>query len=171
MREGAVIHRFAGASTLSIACVVLKFRVHLIQTDCSTTLNDVTSNKTSALRSKSAPLARLSAFVLLVLVAYGAIAGAAHNHGTRLPAQLRAGTHETVFDDSGGAETSSRRLTENGECLVCQLQNHLFSGLLNALPQIAPPVTPGAYAPHTVHFSFSETHAPRRGRAPPTSLS
>ncbi|MBV9960086.1 MAG: hypothetical protein JO360_16790, partial [Acidobacteria bacterium] len=125
----------------------------------------MTSNKTSALCSKPAPLARLSACVLLVLVAYGAIAGAAHNHGTRLLTQLRAGASEAVFSDSGDADASSRRLPEHDECLVCQLQNHLFSGLLNALPQVAPPDTPRVFTTQTVHFSFSETHAPRRGRA------
>jgi hypothetical protein len=115
-------------------------------------------------------LARLSAFVLLVLVAYGAIAGAAHNHGTRLQTQLRAGASEPVFSDSGDGNSSSRRLPENDECLVCQLQHHLFSGLLSALPQVAPPVTLSAFAPQTIHFSFSQTLAPKRGRAPPTSL-
>jgi hypothetical protein len=112
----------------------------------------------------------VSAFVLLVLVAYGAIAGAAHNHGNITP-QLRAGITEQAFSNPGDANSSSKKQLDKDECLICQLQHNLFSGLLNTLPQAAPPVTEFAFAPQLPTQSLSQTLTPRRGRAPPTSLS
>jgi hypothetical protein len=113
---------------------------------------------------------RLSAFALLVLVAYGAIAGAAHNHGNA-DLRLRAGITVPAFSDPGDAGSTSKKQLDNDECLICQLQHNLFSGLLNALPQVAPPSTEFAFAAQHHQHSSSQTLTPRRGRAPPTSLS
>jgi hypothetical protein len=111
----------------------------------------------------------VSAFVLLVLVVYGAIAGAAHNHGNAA-LRLQAGITEQAFSNPGDANSSTKKLPDNDECLICQLQHNLFSGLLNALPQAAPPVTEFAFAPQVHTHSLSQTLTPRRGRAPPLSL-
>lgn len=130
----------------------------------------MTCNNTLASPRQSALFQRVCAFVLLVFVAYGAIAGAAHNHGN-VTLQLRAGNTGQECIDSGDGNSSSRKMPNGGECLVCQLHRNLHSGLLSAVPQISAPVTQFAFAPQAQPGVVSQTYTPRRGRAPPTSLS
>jgi len=114
--------------------------------------------------------ARLMAFVLLVLVTCGAIGSAAHTHSNGAQA-FRAHAATASFSEPGDTNSSSKSMPGSGECLVCQLHQNLFSGLLTALPYIAPPVAHGTHAVATDSRFHSQTRAPRRGRAPPTSLS
>ncbi len=157
------------ASILTVPRAVLKYWLSPNASDCSITLNNVTSNRLTLSR-QPALFARVSAFVLLVLVAYGAVAGAAHNHGNA-DLRLQAGITEPAYSNPGDADSSTKKLPDNDECLICQLQHNLFSGLLNALPQVAPPPTEFAFATQLQQPSSSQTLTPRRGRAPPTSLS
>jgi hypothetical protein len=110
------------------------------------------------------------AFVLLVLVTCGAIGSSAHTHNNGSP-KFTANAATPSFSESGDTNSSSKSMPGSGECLVCQLHQNLFSGLLTALPYIAPPVAHGTHAVATDACFHSQTYAPRRGRAPPTSLS
>jgi hypothetical protein len=107
------------------------------------------------------------AFVLLVLISYGATAEAAHRHGNALP-ERRAELAATFSspDDTNSSSQSSR---PNGECLICQLHQHLFVSLLNALPQMLPPPVQSVRSPATAVSYLSHTDTPQRGRAPPTA--
>lgn len=128
-------------------------------------LNHVTSNTASTLRREHAPFARLLAFVLLLFIGYGATAEAAHKHGNILPAG-RAGDATTLGNpgDSNPLSESSRK---SGECLICQLHQHLFATLFNVQPLIAPPPAQLARSAAAAISYLSQTDAPRRGRAPP----
>jgi len=119
---------------------------------------------------QSARFRRVCAFAMLVFVAFGAIAGAAHNHGNFGP-QSSAKNTGLKCSDLGDGGTSSRQIPNGGECLVCQLHRNLYSGLLSASPQIAAPVTQFAFVAKTQPGVISQTNTPQRGRAPPTSLS
>jgi hypothetical protein len=161
------INCFDDMPASSMLAAMLKLSRH---PDFSITLNNVTSNNTLVLNKQPTLFARVSAFVLLVLVAYGAIAGAAHSHGTVTP-QLRPGATEPTVSSSNDPNSSSKQSPKSGDCLVCQLQQHLYSGLLSALPHVAPPLTQFAFARPTGTRCSTQTYAPRRGRAPPISLS
>ena len=110
------------------------------------------------------------AFVLLALVTFGAIAGATHNHGHFIP-QSRADFSEPTLVDTGATDSSSKKLPSNGDCLVCQLHQNLYAGLIGALPQVLAPSAQLGFASFNQHQILSPNYAPQRGRAPPTSVS
>jgi Protein of unknown function (DUF2946) len=129
----------------------------------------VTGNTESTLRRQGAPLARLLAFALLLFIGYGATAEVAHKHGNIL-SDGRASS-ATTLSHQGDANSSSETSRRSGECLICQLHQHLFSSLLNAPPLVAPPTAQMARSAADTISYLLQTDAPRRGRAPPpTSL-
>lgn len=130
----------------------------------------MTSKTGSLTRRKSAPLARLLAFVLLAFVAYTATAESVHRHGgLSLVAQGSSVPAITSPDDSGSLVNDSRA---TGECLICQLRQQLSFSLLNAPSLNIAPEVQLARVIASALPSFSGTTAPQRGRAPPlTSLS
>jgi hypothetical protein len=138
--------------------------------NCSIKLKLVTSNNSylSANPRTHAPLARMLAFVLLVFISYGATAGAAHRHGNILKS-VRAPAAATM-SGAGNSGSTAKDTGTSGECLMCRLHQHLFAGLLHNLPGFIPPTVQPINA--TVAFIpyFSQTNAPRRGRAPPTAF-
>ncbi|MGA9998216.1 MAG: hypothetical protein WBP93_22575 [Pyrinomonadaceae bacterium] len=127
----------------------------------------MTSSNQLKTGSRHAPLTRMLAFALLVLVTFSATAEAVHKHGNL------AGVREAVSSASiSNAPDSNSRLrnTQTGaECLICQLHQHLFATVLNRPPHIAPPQTQHVQAQATATSYLSQTDAPRRGRAPPLS--
>jgi hypothetical protein len=136
--------------------------------DCSIKLDKVTSNTASTSRRRRATLARLTAFVLLLFISYGATAEVAHKHCSVLPAG-RADVAKTTISNPSDANTSSERSRNGGECLICQLHQHLFTSLLNTLPQIAPPPAQFVRLPAAAVSYHVQLDAPQRGRAPPTT--
>ncbi|HEV7373731.1 MAG TPA: DUF2946 family protein [Pyrinomonadaceae bacterium] len=121
--------------------------------------------RSSALRTKHAPLARLLAFVLLVLVTYSATAEAAHKHGNLMLA--RASQTAPAFgtnNDDGSALKDSRTFSD---CLICQLHQHLSISLFSSLPQVVAPLAQIARTPAAELSYLSQSDTPRRGRAPP----
>ncbi|HEX8707512.1 MAG TPA: DUF2946 family protein [Pyrinomonadaceae bacterium] len=116
-----------------------------------------------------APFARLLALALLVFIAYGATAEAAHKH-CNLPSGRAAGAAASI--GKSGDEDSSQTLARSAaECLICQLHQHLFVNLFSALPQLAAPPVLALKAPADAISQLGRTDAPRRGRAPPFRLS
>ena len=146
------------------------FIVHADIRNCSTKLKLVTSNnkQIAATPRTHAPLARVLAFVLLVLISYGATAGAAHRHGNIL-INARADAAVTM-SGSGNSGSTAKDNGTSGECLMCRLHQHLIAGLLHNPPGFIPPTVQLVRAPVASISYFSQTNAPRRGRAPPTAF-
>jgi hypothetical protein len=108
------------------------------------------------------------AFVLLMLITYGATAGAAHKHGNILPGSRAAVA--TTMSDASDPGSRAKDTGANAECLMCRLHQHLFAGLLHIVPGfILPSVQLIRLAVAPVSY-FSQADAPRRGRAPPPAL-
>jgi hypothetical protein len=102
-------------------------------------------------------------YLLLFLIAYGSTVAAVHSHGPVTPD--RPGV--TAVTDAGGSQSSDKGHSQHRECSMCQFQQQLFNGLVDA-PSFAP--TPSAQIasvdiPAVVCPSISTT--PRRDRAPP----
>ncbi|MBD0371661.1 MAG: hypothetical protein ICV60_12545 [Pyrinomonadaceae bacterium] len=125
----------------------------------------MTSKTTQAgSRFAPAPLARVLAFVLLAFVTHSATLEVVHQHGNILAA---SSAYSASFVDVSTDHSSTESSGSTGECLICQLHQHLFSTLLISIPGIAPPQSEEAIATHTTVSSPSESSAPTRGRAPP----
>lgn len=129
----------------------------------------MTTKNTLAPNSNAALFQRVCALVLLMFVAHGAIAGAAHNHGYALP---------TVDEDIsavsvGGTAndgTSSNKIINGNECPVCQLHRNQFASLTSPTLQTAPAVAPLSHQlAETVSYT-SNTELSRHGRAPPLTF-
>jgi hypothetical protein len=125
----------------------------------------VTSNPKSATRRTHAPLARVLAFVLLALVTYAATAEAVHRHGGL--ALARSGNSVTSYASSGDDNSSANDSRSTGECLICQLRQHLSTSLFSALPQVVAPQEQMARTVTVALPSRSRPDTPERGRAPP----
>jgi hypothetical protein len=139
----------------------------LILLHCSISLNEVTSKTTQAgSRTAPAPLVRLLVFVLLAFVTHSATVEVVHQHGNLLPAGSSAASSFQGTNTDQSTKESSR---STGECLICQLHQHLFSTLLISVPGIAQPEAEITRAAHNFVPSQWEANAPQRGRAPPQS--
>jgi uncharacterized membrane protein len=125
----------------------------------------VTSKTTATLRTQAAPYARLLAFVLLVLIAYTTTVEAAHNHDNL--AFNRADSTASAISNSSDADSSLKESQAYGDCLICQLQQHLSTTLFSTPPRIIlqQTETTQTLAPEVSYPSHPNT--PRRGRAPP----
>ncbi|HKS27397.1 MAG TPA: DUF2946 family protein [Pyrinomonadaceae bacterium] len=139
----------------------------LILRHSNTSPKNVTSKTTQAVTGRRvAPLARVVAFVLLAFVTHSATIEIVHQHGQMLSsASARAAS--SVDRDTGRTSDESARPT--GECLLCQLHQHLFQTLLVSAYAAAPTLSEEAFAGGTFIASLSENCTPRRGRAPPVS--
>ncbi|MBV9211738.1 MAG: hypothetical protein JOZ52_13950 [Acidobacteria bacterium] len=136
--------------------------------DCNITLKDVTSHNTS-LSKQPALFARVLAVVLLAFVTYTATANVTHSHGQRLNSQRTSAAEAINFNSPGGSSSSSKDLRAEGECLICQLHQHLFASLLQVLPGVESPIAQHAKTTEAVCSYLSPTDAPHSGRAPPLS--
>jgi Protein of unknown function (DUF2946) len=116
---------------------------------------------------QNAPLARLLAFVLLVFVTYSTTVEAVHKHGNLLLAS--SGNTATTVYSQGDANSSANDSRSKGECVICQLRQHLSVSLLNALPQIVAPQQQATRTLAATLPSASRFATPQRGRAPPTA--
>jgi hypothetical protein len=135
--------------------------------EVSIPIYDVTSNPTSMRRKRPVHFARLTSFVLILLVAYTGIGGSTHSHNpSRIDRQIDSSASTFRAPQNDGS--SSNTLPGNGECLACQFHQHLFTGLLSVLPHLDPPVSQSFHTATAQIISSSSTAAPRRGRAPPS---
>ncbi|HEX8649251.1 MAG TPA: DUF2946 family protein [Pyrinomonadaceae bacterium] len=127
----------------------------------------MTSNDHSNKPRQPAPFARLLAFVLLAFLSYGATAEVAHKHCNIVPERRSDLTANVSSSDNTNPSSSNTR--SGGECLICQLHQHLFVSLLSALPQIAAPPVQSVRPPAAAVSYLSHADTPQRGRAPPTT--
>jgi hypothetical protein len=125
----------------------------------------VTSNTKTATNRQNAPLARLLAFVLLVLITVASTAGVVHKHGNLLLAA--SGTSAKATYSAGDTNSSANHSRSSGECVICQFRQHLSTSLLSVLPQIVAPQDQTTRSLAVALPSLSVSDTPQCGRAPP----
>jgi len=101
--------------------------------------------------------------LLLLLIAYGATAGAAHSHGFLAPDR----TNVAAISDAGGSQSSDNGHSLHRECSMCQFQQQLFDGLVHAPLFARTPLAEIAFVSPLTVFHSSTSITPRSGRAPP----
>jgi hypothetical protein len=137
----------------------------LILQHCNISLSNVTSKTTQAgRRAVPTSVARVLAFVLLLFVTHSATVEVVHQHGNLLSA---SSTVTASFLDANSDHSSTGSSRSTGECLICQLHQHLFSTLLISVAGIAPQQAEETFVSHSLISSPSRANAPQRGRAPP----
>jgi hypothetical protein len=117
------------------------------------------------LPSRRAKYRRGLTYLLLVLIAYGATVAAVHGHG-KITGNRRAPVGVTLnAGDLGSTETGR---SQHSECLMCQFQQQLFSGLLHAplfaltlKTRSAASFTPIILDPITASIRLSDRAPPR----------
>ena len=130
----------------------------------------MTSKNSKASHNSLGPIKRLSALVLLLFIAHGAIAGAAHTHGS-IRQQFVAENAEFRCTDVGVSQSSSGPVTTRGDCLICGLHRNLDTGLLGKALITDASITGFAFPRSFRQLIYSQTSAPNRGRAPPIFIS
>ena len=137
--------------------------------DSSIPIKIVNSNATSFLRPAPALHVRVLAFVLLLLVSYGATVEAAHTHGNA--SAINRAQQTTALGDASRSSSTARNPSAGGDCLICQFHQQLSNGLLAELPHALEPLVQTAHTSAAIIFAPSQTNAPSRGRAPPSTSS
>jgi hypothetical protein len=121
------------------------------------------TSRTITLGVSHAKCRRALGYLLLLLITCGATAEAAHSHGPVAPD--RPGVF--AVSDPGGSQSSNKGNSQHRECSMCQFQQQLFGGLVQA-PLFArtPLVEIASVSILTVSYPSTST-TPRSGRAPP----
>jgi hypothetical protein len=126
----------------------------------------VTSILTSKISNQSSGVSRALTLVLVVFILYGTTVEAAHRHGRFLP----SGSNATTVVDPGLTKNLAGGPIGCSDCLICQLHQNFSTTLItyrqsdvlvHVMTQFFDPALVGCH---------SLTNAPRKGRAPPTSL-
>jgi len=105
-------------------------------------------------------------YLLLLLISYGATVEAVHTHGPVSPD--RPGT--AAISDAGQSQSSDKDHSQHRECSMCQFQQQLFDGLVNAPLLERTPLAEIAFVSTLTVFHSSTSTTPRSGRAPPLAL-
>ena len=116
-----------------------------------------------AVSSRPAKCPRALGYLLLLLIVYGATAGAAHSHGPVSPD--RPGV--TAIGDAGGSQSSDTGHSRHRECSMCQFQQQLFGGLVHAPLFARTPLAEIAFVSTLAVFYPSTLTTPSSGRGPP----
>ena len=123
----------------------------------------MTSRTTLAVSFRRAKWRRALGYLLLLLISYGATVEAVHTHGPVLPD--RPGT--AAISDAGQSQSSDKDHSQHRECSMCQFQQQLFDGLVNAPLFERTPLAEIAFVSTLTVFHSSTSITPRSGRAPP----
>jgi hypothetical protein len=137
--------------------------------DSSIPIKNVNSNAKSFLRPTPALHVRALAFMLLLLVAYGATVEAAHTHGNAR--SINSAKQTTAFDDASHSQSTSSKSSTNGACLICQFHQQLSVGLSANLPHVPELLVQTAHTSSASISASTQANAPSRGRAPPSTSS
>src|SRR5438552_18795242 len=122
----------------------------------------------SQLVSPYAAFARVLSFLLLTFIIYGTTVEAVHKHGNLVRGADVPGA--ASVSNLGSQSTLSTNFSDCGDCLICQLHLQFSITLLSKPPTVVPPSLRSRIFNLTAVSVASQTNAPRRGRAPPTSL-
>jgi hypothetical protein len=113
--------------------------------------------------NRHAKCRRVLSYWLLLLIICGATAEAAHSHGHVTPD--RPGL--AAISDAGGSQSSNKGNSQNRECSMCQFQQQLFGGLVQAPLFARTPLVETAFVSTLTVLYPSTSTPPRLGRAPP----
>jgi hypothetical protein len=139
--------------------------IHVNRLDSNIPLKNVTSNATKFLRSQPTLHVRALAFLLLLLVTYGATVEASHTHG-KLVSINRTDNARSIAVESNSNQTAKDGRT-GGACLICQFQQQLSISLFGYQPRILAPTVRQTRMAAAIISNFTQPNAPSRGRAPP----
>ena len=134
--------------------------------DFTTAIQTVTSLLTSRFRTRSASFSRALTLLLVVFILYGTTVEAAHRHGRILPSENSAAS----MIDPGLANNLPGGQIGCSDCLICQLHQNVSTTLITFRQTDAPVHVRTQFFNTTLVGCRSQTNAPRKGRAPPTSL-
>jgi hypothetical protein len=102
-------------------------------------------------------------YVLLLMIAYGALVETVHSHGHVPPGHADV----AAIRDAGRSESSDESNSLHGECSMCQFQRQLFDGFVQATLFARISLSEIAFVP-TLTLAYPSTSiTPRSGRAPP----
>ena len=104
------------------------------------------------------------AWLLLTVIAYGALVEVVHSHGT-VPS---GNSNLEAFSDAGDAPSSAQNYADQKDCSTCQFQRQLFGGYVSSTPFTRSPVIECVPESSPNVFYISTLTTPRSGRAPPT---
>ncbi len=136
------------------------------KTDFSTAIQTVTSTLTPRLKTHSTRFSRALTLLLVVFILYGTTVEAAHRHGRILPTENHAAS---VIDPALARNVAGGQIG-CGDCLICQLHQNFSTTLITFRQADAPVYVRTQFFDTALAGSHSLTNAPRKGRAPPTSL-
>src|ERR1043165_1122079 len=89
----------------------------------------------SAMSFRSAKFRRTLGCLLLLMITAGATVEAAHSHGAVSPDS----SDFTASSDAGGSHSGTNH-SHQQECVICQLQQQLFIGLVQVPPLALAPL-------------------------------
>ena len=121
----------------------------------------------STSRRTRTPLSRLLAGLLSIGIVFSITLGQVHNHGS-----VYGPSQAGVAADSAVSGVPLHGQSDGHECLICLLQQQLFSSVVHTVPLISTPsteavfVTPATDASYSCSFT-STPIARLSGRAPP----
>ena len=131
--------------------------------NCIKIAEHVTSRTTLALTFRRAKCRRALSYLLLLLISYGATVEAVHTHGAVAPDR----TGVPSISDAGQSQSSDKDHFQHSECSMCEFQQQLFDGLVNAPLFERTPLAEIAFVSTLTLFHSSTSTTPRSGRAPP----
>jgi hypothetical protein len=112
--------------------------------------------------------ARVLSLLLLGFIVYGTTVEAAHTHaGFAGPAN---DVSVNTVSDPATETTATNTLPGCGDCLICQLHQHFSATLLSAPPSFSSSSLNSRFVSLAAVTVHSETAAPQRGRAPPSTF-
>ena len=126
----------------------------------------MTSILTSRIKNQSGRVSRALALLLVVFILYGTTVEAAHRHGRFLP----SGNNATAVVDPGLAKNLGGGPIGCSDCLICQLHQNFSTTLITFRQTDAQVHVRTQFFDPALVGCHSLTNAPRKGRAPPTSL-
>jgi len=131
--------------------------------NCIKIQHNVTDRITLPVNQIPANHRRLLGYLMLVIIAYGAIIETAHSHRTVLP------NHSSVaaVSETDGPHAPPTGHSQQNQCSMCQFQQQLFSGLVQTLPFALAPSTEFAFVPSSVIDYQQNSTPPTSGRGPP----
>jgi hypothetical protein len=106
---------------------------------------------------------RVVSYVLLFMIAYGAMAEMAHSHSHVSPAR----TDVAYIGDAGNSHSSNTGQSHTTECPVCQFQQQLFNGVIHVPLFALAPSAEIVFVSTPAVFHASTSPSTPSGRGPP----
>jgi Protein of unknown function (DUF2946) len=130
--------------------------------NCTSMSANVISRTILAMGCRRTKHRRVLGYLLLLMITHGATVAVAHSHGAVTPERSCFAT----ISDAGGSHSDTNH-SDHRECVICQLQQQLFNGIVHTPFSILTPAPQIAFiSTLTVLYHSSHIICPS-GRAPP----